>query len=88
MNSFHLLTTVSKEEIMADLLESVQTEKLNKSFDKYMPSVIAGNSPAKETKATLTEGTQITGNKQTNDIDASSSATDNVVDIRRLAGLK
>ena len=77
-----------QREIMADLLESVQTEKLNKSFDKYMPSVIAGNSPAKETKATLTEGTQITGNKQTNDIDASSSATDNVVDIRRLAGLK
>jgi hypothetical protein len=53
-----------------------------------MPSVIAGNTPAKETKATLTEGTQITGNKQTNDIDASPSATDNVVDIRRLAGLK
>jgi hypothetical protein len=73
---------------MADLLESVQTEKLNKSFDKYMPSVIAGNTPAKKTKATLTEGTHITGNKQTNDIDASPSATDNVVDIRRLAGLK
>lgn len=77
-----------QREIMADLLESVQTEKLHKSFDKYMPSVIAGNTPAKETKATLTEGTQITGNKQTNDIDASPSVTDNVVDIRRLAGLK
>ena len=77
-----------QREIMADLLESVQTEKLHKSFDKYMPSVIAGNTPAKETKATLTEGTQITGNKQTNDIDASPSITDNVVDIRRLAGLK
>jgi len=77
-----------QREIMADLLESVQTGKLHKSFDKYMPSVIAGNTPAKETKATLTEGTQITGNKQTNDIDASPSVTDNVVDIRRLAGLK
>ena len=77
-----------QREIMADLLESVQTEKLHKSFDKYMPSVIAGNTPAKETKATLTEGTQITGNKQTNDIDASPSTPDNVVDIRRLAGLK
>lgn len=77
-----------QREIMADLLESVQTEKLNKSFDKYMPSVIAGNTPAKKTKATLTEGTKITGNKQNNDIDASPSVTDNVVDIRRLAGLK
>ena len=85
-----LLSPLNKgqREIMADLLESVQTEKLNKSFDKYMPSVIAGNTPAKKTKATLTEGTKITGNKQNNDIDASPSATDNVVDIRRLAGLK
>ena len=85
-----LLSPLNKgqREIMADLLESVQTEKLHKSFDKYMPSVIAGNTPAKETKATLTEGTQITGNKQTNDIDASPSTPDNVVDIRRLAGLK
>ena len=39
-----------------------------------------------DTKTALLEG--LTGNKQTNDIDASSSATDNVVDIRRLAGLK
>ena len=56
-----------QREIMADLLESVQTDRLQKSFDKYMPSVIAGNTPAKDTKATLTEGTQVTGNKQTND---------------------
>ena len=77
-----------QREIMADLLESVQTDRLQKSFDKYMPSVIAGNTPAKDTKATLTEGTQVTGNKQTNDIDASTSTPDNVVDIRRLAGLK
>ena len=76
-----------QKEIMTDLLESVQTDKLHKQFEKYMPSVIAGNTPAKETKATLTEGTQITGNKETNDI-AASSSTDNVVDIRRLAGLK
>ena len=85
-----LLSPLNKgqREIMADLLESVQTEKLQKSFDKYMPSVIAGDTPAKDTKATLTEGTQVTGNKQTNDIDASTSTPDNVVDIRRLAGLK
>ena len=85
-----LLSPLNKgqREIMADLLESVQTDRLQKSFDKYMPSVIAGDTPAKDTKATLTEGTQVTGNKQTNDIDASTSTPDNVVDIRRLAGLK
>ena len=85
-----LLSPLNKgqREIMADLLESVQTDRLQKSFDKYMPSVIAGDTPAKETKATLTEGTQVTGNKENNDIDAGSSNTDNVIDIRRLAGLK
>jgi phage gp45-like len=79
---------VEQREIMSDLLESVQTERLSKSFEKYMPSVIAGNTPAKDTKATLTEGTQITGNKETNDMAASTNSTDNVVDLRRLAGLK
>lgn len=83
-----LLSPLNKKqkEIMSDLLESVQTNKLQTQFEKYMPSVIAGNTPAKETKATLTEGTQITGNKQENDMTASTDAT-NVVDIRRLAGL-
>jgi hypothetical protein len=62
---------------------------LHKQFDKYMPSVIAGNTPAKETKATLTEGTQVTGNKENFDKNASSTMTDNkVIELRRLAGLK
>ena len=77
-----------QREIMSDLLESVQTEKLHKSFDKYMPSVIAGNTPVKETKATLTEGTHITGNKTNNDTNASVDSANNVVELKRLAGLK
>ena len=76
-----------QKEIMTDLLESVQTNKLKSQFDKYIPSVIAGDTPAKDTKAMLTEGTKVTGNKENNDIDASKSNTDNVIDIRRLAGL-
>jgi len=75
-----------QKEIMEDLLESVQTAKLRSAFDKYLPSVIDGNNPDKKAKATLTEGTEVTGNKEVNDI-VSQSATDNVVDIRRLAGL-
>ncbi len=74
----------AQKEIMTDLLESVQTNRLQSAFDKYLPSVIDGKSPAKQ-KAVITEGTEITGNrKQTN---VSSKQDDNVVDIRRLAGL-
>ena len=78
----------SQKEIMNDLLESVQTSRLNSAFEKYLPSVMAGNTPEKK-KATLTEGKTITGNKETIDSDNSKhgSFTENVVDIRRLAGI-
>ena len=88
-----LTAPLSKEqrEIMNDLLESVQTDKLQKQFDKYMPAVIDGKTPAKK-KATLTESeakqVAITGNKEESNVSSvSSEATSNIVDIRRLAGL-
>ena len=68
---------------MTDLLESVQTPKLDSAFNKYLPAVIDGNAPAKK-KATLNEAKEVTGNRETN---VSSKADENVVDIRRLAGL-
>jgi hypothetical protein len=71
-----------QREIMTDLLESVQTNRLQTAFDKYLPAVIQGNTPAKQ-KAPLTEATEVTGNKTTN----SSKADHNVIDIKRLAGL-
>ena len=74
--------------IMMDLLESVQTKKLRESFDKYLPAVIDGKSPAKK-KAVLAEAKEITGNRvqtQTNDIQANVD-NNKVVDIKRLAGL-
>ena len=82
-----LLAPLNKgqREIMTDLLESVQTDRLQKSFDKYLPSVIDGHTPAK--KAVLSEAKEITGNRDTQ-INVSSMQDDNVVDIRRLAGLK
>jgi hypothetical protein len=73
-----------QREIMEDLLESVQTAKLSSAFDKYLPAVIDGKSPAK--KAKITEGKEITGNRETT-TNVSSKADENVVDIRRLAGL-
>lgn len=80
-----LIEPLSKDqrEIMTDLLESVQTPKLNSAFNKYLPAVIDGNAPAKK-KATLNEAKEVTGNRETN---VSSKADENVVDIRRLAGL-
>ena len=84
-----LIAPLSKDqrEIMTDLLESVQTDRLQKSFDKYLPSVIDGNTPAKR-KAVITEGTEVTGNRTETMTQTKADETDNnVVDIKRLAGL-
>ena len=67
---------------MTDLLESVQTKKLSSAFDKYLPAVIDGKSPAK--KAVITEGTEVTGDKQ---IVNAGQFNSKLVDIKRLAGI-
>ena len=74
-----------QKEIMSDLLESVQTPKLRSAFDKYLPTVIDGNTPAK--KKALTEGKEITGNREEMTTNSRQAEDNNVVDIRRLAGL-
>jgi len=86
-----LMAPLSKDqkEIMMDLLESVQTANLRKSFDKYLPAVIDGNTPAK--KATITEGKEVTGNREINsqtNVSRQADATkDNLVEFKRLAGI-
>ena len=75
-----------QREIMSDLLESVQTDRLRSSFDKYLPAVIDGNSPAKR-KAKLTEGKEITGNRETTNVSRQQAGDTNVLELRRLAGL-
>ena len=77
-----------QKEIMGELMESVKTSKLNESFEKYLPSVIAGNSvKAPQKKQALVEAKEITGNKVSN-TNRSSETDSNIVDIRKLAGLK
>ena len=84
MNELIAPLNKGQKEIMTDLLESVQTARLRSAFDKYLPAVIDGNTPAKK-KAVLSEGKEVTGNREEN---ISSKADDsNVVEIRRLAGL-
>ena len=85
MNELTAPLSKDQREIMTDLLESVQTAKLRSAFDKYLPAVIDGKSPAKQ-KAPLTEGKEVTGNREEK-TNVSSKADENVVDIRRLAGL-
>ena len=84
-----LIAPLGKEqrEIMTDLLESVQTVKLRTQFEKYLPAVIDGKTPAKQ-KAVLSEAKEVTGNRDSSQNNNSSKAGDSVVvDIRRLAGL-
>jgi len=76
--------STDQRDIMTDLLESVQTTRLQSAFDKYLPAVIQGNTPAKK-KAIITEGKEVTGNK--NIENSSNKADSNVVDIKRLAGI-
>jgi len=75
-----------QKEIMSELMESVKTERLNESFEKYLPSVINGKAPQK--KQALVEAKEVTGNKISNNQNSSESNDNNIVDIRRLAGLK
>jgi len=78
--------TGDKRRIMGELLESVQTEKLRNSYDKYLPAVLNGQEEIK-TKKALTEGKEITGDKKAPQI-ISEEKTAEIYDIRRLAGLK
>jgi Mn-dependent DtxR family transcriptional regulator len=79
-----------KKEIMSDLLESVKTSKLEESFNKYLPSVLDGETP--RAKKTLSESvtSEHTGNKATVVTEADDKSADDVVEIdmiRKLAGL-
>jgi hypothetical protein len=83
-----LVAPLSKEQqnIMMDLLESVQTTRLQSQFEKYLPAVIGGKVPAP--KAILSEGKEITGNREMNNDSIRADAdSKNVIDIKRLAGL-
>jgi hypothetical protein len=72
-----------KREIMKELLESVQTPKLSNAFEKYLPAVMEGDTK-RATKVALNESTAVTGNREAKP----EVGLDNILDIRKLAGLK
>jgi hypothetical protein len=75
--------SAEKRELMQELLESTQTRKLAEAFDKYLPTVMDGET-RKAKKQALTESTEVTGNRETK---PEVGLLDNIVDIRKLAGL-
>jgi hypothetical protein len=76
--------SADKKEVMQQLLESVKTEKLSVAFDKYLPAVMDGGKKKVTQKVSLTESTEVTGNRETKP----EVGLDNILDIRKLAGLK
>jgi hypothetical protein len=87
-----LLGTLVKEKqaVMRDLLESVQTPKLKTAFEKYLPAVLNTGMAKKEEKTVLAESrTEVTGDKTAKPAAAQETAPENnVVELKRLAGLK
>lgn len=86
-----LLSTLNaeKSQVMKTLLESVQTPKLQAAFDKYLPAVInTGTSQVKTEKKTIIA--EATGNKTVKTPiveDDDREQRDNVIEMKRLAGL-
>ena len=80
-----LLSPISGEKraLMYQLLESVETKRLSVAFEKYLPTVMEG-AAVKTAKATLTESSEVTGNRE----NKPQVGLDNILDIRKLAGLK
>jgi hypothetical protein len=78
-----------KKAIMGQLLESVQTTKLSMAFDKYLPAVMEGKAQTKAPKQAINESKEVTGDKPSKPITAEvQQGIDNLIDIRKLAGLK
>lgn len=83
-----LLSTLNREKqtVMKELLESVQTDKLRSAFEKYLPAVLNNAPTQPKADRVLTEShVAVTGDKT-----AKTTATTetNVVELKRLAGLK
>jgi len=83
-----LLAPLSKDKarVMSDLLESVGTTKLKASFDKYLPSVMNSNKSAMLNESKQSIISEVTGNRTAKVLEADNEG--NIVEIKRLAGLK
>ena len=80
-----MMAPLSKQqkEIMGALLESTKTADLQNAFNKYLPSVLKEDAKPQKTKKVLSESTkEVTGGKT-----AKANVDDNIVNLRKLAGI-
>jgi hypothetical protein len=75
-----------KQEVMRNLLESVQTNRLKNAFEKYLPAVLEDRS-VKARKVISEQVSAVTGDKTVPQKSESEEDRSNVIDLKRLAGL-
>jgi len=75
-----------KQEVMRNLLESVQTSRLKSAFEKYLPAVLEDRS-AKAPKVIAESVSAVTGDKTVPAQPVAEEDRSNVIDLKRLAGL-
>jgi len=75
-----------KQDVMRNLLESVQTNRLKNAFEKYLPAVLEDRS-AKARKVISEQVSAVTGDKTVPQKSESDDDRSNVIDLKRLAGL-
>jgi hypothetical protein len=82
----NLLAPLSKEKanVMKQLLESTPTDRLEAAFKKYLTPVMEGKASAPQKTVIAESKTEVTGDRTTK---TDSSVNNNVIEIRRLAGL-
>jgi hypothetical protein len=84
-----LLSPLNREkaEVMRNLLESVQTNRLKNAFEKYLPAVLEDRS-VKATKVISESVSVATGDKTVpSSQQEDNEAKSNVIDLKRLAGI-
>jgi hypothetical protein len=75
-----------KQEVMRNLLESVQTSRLKNAFEKYLPAVLEDRSV--RASKVITESVSVaTGDKSVRTSEEHTEAESNVIDLKRLAGI-
>jgi len=86
-----LLSTLNEEKakVMKDLLESVQTPRLQAAFDKYLPAVLNNITEKKEPKKQMISESvkEVTGDKTAVKQKIEVEDGDKLIDFKRLAGL-
>lgn len=82
----NLLKPLSKEKanVMKQLLESTPTDRLEAAFKKYLTPVMEGKASAPQKTVVTESKTEVTGDRAVKN----EQAIGNIIEIRRLAGLK